>query len=486
MAAAAAVVLFALCPLGIFFHRAVLLDNPSLAFAIAAFALAWTPKHRLWAFVGSGVCFALSVLCKETTLDLLPALLLAVFQNSDRRTRRYCLTLFLSSFLLAGGFYPLYATLKGELLPGTGHVSLLKYLVIQLFSRQSTGSVLDVHSQSHAIVAAWLQLDPWLLGLALAVVPIALARRTTRAIALAFLIQVVTVFRPGYLPNMYVIGMLPFAALMVPGSLEAAWGAGQPAGDCRLRVGGAIGRWPWLALVLTCPAVGQRDRQRMTLRQDGPNNRGAVGGRPRLPRGKRVIVDDEYWIYFIDHGYNHQPKRGGFFSSTVISYRPLDYDPAVKKAFPRGWRDFNFIVVTQAIVDTLTKTPTAAEAITTHGWWPGSVRACKRSRSARSTRLTPPTPLAHSSEARPMRPCRCARHGRGCARAAVPALTILAACVGCGSGPGMAVSVTGNGLIDARGSRSASSAWIGPARNTPVSRTRVSSPGRRARGPSPP
>lgn len=361
----AAVVLFALCPLGIFFHRAVLLDNPSLAFAIAAFALAWTPKHRLWAFVGSGVCFAMSVLCKETTIDLLPALLLAVFQNSDRRTRRYCLTLFLSSFLLTGGFYPLYATLKGELLPGKGHVSLVNYLVIQLFSRQSTGSVLNVHSQSHAIVAAWLQLDPWLLGLALAVVPIALARRTTRAIALAFLIQVVTVFRPGYLPNMYVIGMLPFAALMVPGSLEAIWRWAPwrrfPAVVWATRA--AVVALACALVLVIAPRWDSGDRTAMTLRQDSVDRTAEQWVVEHLPRDKRVIVDDEFWIYLIDHGYNDQPMPGGFFSSTAISYWPLDYDPAVKKAFPQGWRDFDYIVVTQAIIDTLTNTPSAAEAI---------------------------------------------------------------------------------------------------------------------------
>ena len=168
LAAASAVLLFALCPLGIFYHRAVLLDNPSMAFAIAAFALAWTPRRRLWAFVGSGACFALSVLCKETTLDLLPALCVAVFQNVDRRTRPYCLVLFLTSFLLTGGFYPLYAALKGELVPGRGHVSLMAYLMVQLVSRKGTGSVLDPHSQSNAIVTQWLVLDHWLLGLALA------------------------------------------------------------------------------------------------------------------------------------------------------------------------------------------------------------------------------------------------------------------------------------------------------------------------------
>lgn len=365
LAAASAVLLFALCPLGVFYHRAVLLDNPSLAFAVAAFALAWTPQRRLWAFVGSGACFALSVLCKETTLDLLPALCVAVFQNVDRRTRPYCLMLFLTSFLLAGGFYPLYAILKGELLPGRGHVSLIAYLMVQLVSRKGTGSVLDPHSQSHAIVTQWLVLDRWLLGLALALVLVALARRTTRAIALAFLIQVVTVFRPGYLPNMYVIGLIPFAALIVPGSIEAAWRwariARFPAISWGLRA--ALAALTCVLVLVVAPHWVNGDREAMTGRQDGVDRAAAQWVIHHIPRDRRVIVDDEFWIYLIEHGYNDQPMRGGFFSKTVISYWPLDYDPAVRRTFPHGWRDFSYIVVTQAIVDTLTNTPSAAAAI---------------------------------------------------------------------------------------------------------------------------
>jgi glycosyltransferase XagB len=365
LAAASAVLLFALCPLGVFYHRAVLLDNPSIAFAIAAFALAWTPRRRLWAFVGSGACFALSVLCKETTLDLLPALCVAVFQNVDRRTRPYCLVLFLTSFLLTGGFYPLYAALKGELVPGRGHVSLMAYLMVQLVSRKGTGSVLNPHSQSNAIVTQWLVLDHWLLGLALALTLVALARRTTRAIALAFLIQVVTVFRPGYLPNMYVIGMIPFAALIVPGSIEAVWRWVRmprfPVISWGLR---AVLAGLACALVLVvAPRWTNGDREAMTGRQDGVDRAAAQWVVHHVPRDKRVIVDDEFWIYLIEHGYNDQPMRGGFFSKTVISYWPLDYDPAVRRTFPHGWRDFRYIVVTQAIVDTLTNTPTAAAAI---------------------------------------------------------------------------------------------------------------------------
>jgi cellulose synthase/poly-beta-1,6-N-acetylglucosamine synthase-like glycosyltransferase/4-amino-4-deoxy-L-arabinose transferase-like glycosyltransferase len=365
VSAGAALILFALSPLGVFFHRAVLLDNPSMAFAIAAFLLAWTPNRRLWAFAGSGACFAFSVLCKETTFALLPALVVAVVQNTDRRTRRYCLMLFLAFFVLAGGFYPLYATLKGELLPGHGHVSLTGYLIVQLFTRQGTGSVFSHHSQAHAIVAQWLQLDPWLLGAALALSPVALARRTTRAVALAFLIQVVTVFRPGYLPNMYVIGMLPFAALTVPGSIEALWRRARslsiPGVSWGLRVAAAAVA---CALVLAAaPHWASGDRTAMTVRLDGPDRAAQQWVLQHVPRNKRIIVDDEYWLFLIQHGYNDRPMRGGFFSDTVVSYWPLDYDPAVKRTFPQGWREFDYLVLTQAILVTVTNTPTAAAAI---------------------------------------------------------------------------------------------------------------------------
>ena len=191
-----------------------------MTLVIAAFVLAWDPRRRLWAFAGSGACFAFTVLCKETTLVLMPAVLFAVVQNADRRTRAYCATLFAAAFALVGGFYPLYATLKGELLPGPGHVSLLGYAFVQLYTRKASGSVFNAQSlaTTHQVVLHWLNLDPWLLLAALALLPIALLRRSTRAIAIALLIQMAIVLKPGYLPNMYVVGMLPFAALVVPGA----------------------------------------------------------------------------------------------------------------------------------------------------------------------------------------------------------------------------------------------------------------------------
>jgi hypothetical protein len=363
--AAVAVLLFALSPLSIWFHRAVLLDNPSMAWALGAFVLAYTPKRRLWAFAASGACFAAAVLCKETTLDLLPALLFAAFQNADRRTARYCLALLISCFFLIGLSYVLYATLKGELVPGKGHVSLLGYTVVQLFSRQGTGNPFNPASQGHAIITGWLRLDPWLLGSACALAPVALIRRSTRAVALAYLIQAAMVLRPGYLPNMYVIGLLPFAALIVTGGIEALWRRWQALGHRALA-------WALAVLVLapaSALAVNVAGRWRyfdslaMSSRPDAPTRAAERWVIAHVAHDKRLIVGDEFWLYLVDHGFNASPMRGGFYSKTVVSYWPLDYDPAVRRAFPDGWRGFDYVISTQAIRASTAQTPTTAQAI---------------------------------------------------------------------------------------------------------------------------
>jgi cellulose synthase/poly-beta-1,6-N-acetylglucosamine synthase-like glycosyltransferase len=386
--AAGAVILFALSPVALFFHRGVLLDNPATAWALAAFVLALSPRRRLWSFAGSGACFAISALSKETTLALLPALLLAAFQNTDRRTRRYCLTLLGSSLALIGLIYPLYATLKGELLPGPGHVSLIGTEVDMLFGRMTTGSIFDPHSVAHGTVSFWLWLDPWLLGAALLLSPIALLRRNTRAIAVAYLIQVAIIARPGYLPAMYVIALLPFAALIVAGSTHALWGfvAGHhpthngPSGQSRWQVIGSrsaillrpvaiaaavctLATEGAVALVFVAPRWVRSDTGAMTTRQDGAGRAAQSWLVHHVSPKQRLIVTDDFWIYLIEHGFDSHPVRGGFNSRTVVSYWPLDKDPAVRRYFPKSWREFDYIISTEAMRDTAIYVPSTAQAL---------------------------------------------------------------------------------------------------------------------------
>ena len=363
--AAGAVILFALSPLAVFFHRAVLLDNPAIAWALAAFVLARTPDRRIWAFAASGACFGAAVLSQETTVVLLPALVVAAVQNADPRTRRYCLTLFASSLTMVAVVYPLYATLKGELLPGPGHVSLAGQLIAQLSASRAGGSVFDPHSTTHATVMSWLQQDPWLLAAALVFSPIALAQRRTRAIALAFIIPGAIVLRPGYLPNTYVIGLLPFAALIVAGSSETLWHGWQRIASrgSRLALGVLSGA---LAFPLVLAAAAQwthGDRVAMVLRADDPARAAEGWLVGHVGHQQRLIVSDPYWIYLIEHGFDSRPVRGGFYSRTVVSYWPLDHDPAVRRFFPQGWRDFDYIVSTEPMRLSVDRTPQTALAL---------------------------------------------------------------------------------------------------------------------------
>jgi hypothetical protein len=101
----------------------------------------------------------------------------------------------------------------------------------------------------------------------------------------------------------------------------------------------------------------------MVLRADDPARAaegwlvGHVGHRQRL------IVNDTYWIYLIEHGFDSRPVRGGFYSRTVVSYWPLDHDPAVGRYFPRGWREFDYIVSTEPMRVGLARTPQTALAL---------------------------------------------------------------------------------------------------------------------------
>ena len=386
--AAATVVLFALSPLALFYHRTVLIDNPATAWALAAFVLALTPSRRLSAFAASGACFAVSVLSKETTLVLLPALFLAAAQNCDRSTRRYCLTLFGSFLVLTAVFYPLYATLKGELLPGPGHVSLFEAINEQLFTREKSGSVFDPHSGAHQTLAFWLDLDPWLVGAAVLFSPVALALRRTRPVALALLIQVAMILRPGYLPNMYVIGLLPFAALVVTGTLDALWRVASnrhprrqaPAGGGRWRMvgfraavvlrrvgivaaAGALAVAVAIAGLAVAPRWTRADHEAMTLRLDAPLRDAQHWILHNIGRDERLIVTDDFWVYLIENGFNSRRADGGLNSRTVVSFWPLDKDPAVHRLFPHGWRDFDYVISTPGLRAAARDTPKTAAAV---------------------------------------------------------------------------------------------------------------------------
>ena len=376
-AALAAVALLAFSPLAIAFTRMVFLDNVATPWLLGAFALALAPRRGLAAAGASGLCFAVAVLSKETTLLLAPALLWQLWMHHHASTRR------MAGAVTVGVMYPLFALLKGELLPGPGHVSLVSAVHWQLFVREGSGMVLDPTSAANGVVDTWLRLDPLLLAAATAVIPIGLVVRRLRPVTLAYVIQLaLLLLRDGYLPYPYVIGMLPFAALMIGGAADAlihlprrfglasrilvprntrrtgfagqepwrilvprstrrAGFAGQQAGWARLGqwvVAGTAVAVAAAALGSTVPVWHGGVSTQLHADEDAGMRRAGQWVIDNVPRDQQVIVDDALWVDLVNAGFDPQ--------SGVIWFYKLDLDPAIK--LPDGWRGVEYAVLAGA------------------------------------------------------------------------------------------------------------------------------------------
>lgn len=350
--AAIAVMLFAVNPLGVFFQRLTFLDNIAIPWLLAAFFLAASPRCRLAAHVGSAFCFVVAALTKETVAIMLPALVYQLAMHRDTRTRRYSSALFYTAIFLGCLSYPLYALIKGELLPGPGHVDLLYAVKWQLLDRAGSGSVFDTTSTASAIVRSWINLDSWLLGLSIVSIPIAAWSRRLRPVVLAYVIQLAMMVRGGYLPQPYVIAMLPFAALVLAGSADALW---QYQGLTRfprlarphrlmtlshaqllVRVPAAVAVaavfW-YVAVPEWRPGVASL----MTVDRNESVHETREWIDEHVPRDSTVLVGDAMWVDLVEAGYD---------SDRVIWYFKADQDPEVQARLPRGWRDVDYVVFT--------------------------------------------------------------------------------------------------------------------------------------------
>ncbi|MEU7625589.1 ArnT family glycosyltransferase [Streptomyces hygroscopicus] len=356
-AAGGAALLHALSPLSVTLGRQIYLDNFAVLWVLAAFAFALSPRRHLWHHVGAGVCLAFAMLSKETIAVVLPAVVVALWQGSHRRTRAFSVAGFASGLLGTALLYPLYALLKNELLPGAGHVSLLGTLKFQLAGRAGTGSVFAPGTEAHALVRQWLDTDPVLplAGLAATLVVLALPPRSglrLRGPALAAVVLALVALRPGgYLPKMYIVQLLPFLAIALAAVVQAAVAA-LPAE--RLARGGARGargvRATAAALLLTGAAVltvppwaGAGRHNATTAETDAYYQaaRWLREGHIPDPGGSRVVVDGVLWLDAVGSGL--RPGTG------AIWHYKVDQDPAIAETMPHGWRDIDYVVSTPAL-----------------------------------------------------------------------------------------------------------------------------------------
>ncbi len=370
--AVAAVVIYGLSPLSIFCHRMVFLDNIATTWMLAALVLAASPRRSLAAAAGSGICFAFACLSKETIIITLPAVVWVLWQHADQRTRRWSLGVFGTIFVLIGCGYPLYAALRGELLPGPGHVSLAHALWWQLVGRQSSGSLLDTRSSTFGLVKSWVELDPVSLLGAAVLAPAGLLVRRLRPVSAGFLVQALLLLRGGYVPYMYVTAMLPFGAVAVAGLANSCWQPvavslarhrGRDRGRGRARLRWAISQarnLPVLAAALVfvigvCPAWAASLARQSQVDGDEGSLAATAWINTHLRRGQLVVVDDYVWPDVTMHG-----------KATPLWCWKVNGDPWVRAhLLTAGYRSIDYVVLPVHSSCELNEQqlPTLAEAI---------------------------------------------------------------------------------------------------------------------------
>ncbi|MEU8688212.1 phospholipid carrier-dependent glycosyltransferase [Streptomyces sp. NPDC048665] len=356
-AAALGTALFGLSPLAVVLSREIFLDNIAVMWLLLAFCLAASPSRHLWHHFGAGLAAAASVLTKETMLVVLPALFVTMWRHSHRDTRKFALTGAVTACALIGLSYPLFALLKGELFPGAGHVSLWDGITYQM-SRPGSGFLLDRGSGSYGVLHSWLYYDRVLpLGGLAGALLLLLTRRwsgTARALtgpALAVAVLALVALRPnGYLPAMYIIGALPFLALVLAGGVacvaHAVLRRRRTEGERRYVTGGRYAAVAVLALAACAYVVPHwydGDRTAVTADANKPYRQAShwLGTQVADPKDTRVLVDDALWLDLVHAGY--RPGLG------AIWFYKADLDPAVTRTLPHGWRDIDYVVASPTV-----------------------------------------------------------------------------------------------------------------------------------------
>lgn len=356
-AAGLGMVLFGLSPLSVVLQREIFLDNLAVMWTLLAFALAASPSRHLWHHFGAGIAAATAVLTKETMLFVLPAVLVTMWRHSHRDTRKFALTGAVTACVLIGLSYPLFALLKGELFPGSGHVSLWDGIKYQM-TRPGSGFILDQGSGSWGVLQSWLYYDRVLIvgGLAGGLLLLLTWRWSVTARALAgpscaVVVLALVAMRPsGYLPAMYVIQALPFLALVLAGGTASVAHAvlrrRRSEAEKRYVTGARYALAAALALA-ACAYVVPRwydgARTAVTADANAPYQAASkwLATKVADPKDTRVLVDDALWLDLVHAGY--EPGLG------AIWFYKADLDPAVTKTMPRGWKDLDYVVASPTV-----------------------------------------------------------------------------------------------------------------------------------------
>jgi len=274
-AAIVAGLLFSLSPLGVYFHRRILLDNIMVMwFLLSYYLLLYSPtstktsppqsqskyftasrkntlpqyykrilsKKTILFTLLSGVLFAIAILTKESALIFVPWFFFIMGYLAIKKYQPYLVAL--GSIVLFGitlSTYPLFAYSQGELFsldspraPDDAKVSLVDTFKYQ--TERSGGFFLTPGSDFRIYLNEWLVgnhfvpiFDPWLVGGGLlslgGLIFLAIKKQAARywLIIVPALLYLFFLMRGGIIFNFYIIPLLPFLSMALAVMIDRAW-----------------------------------------------------------------------------------------------------------------------------------------------------------------------------------------------------------------------------------------------------------------------
>lgn len=166
-----------------------------------------------------------------------------------------------------------------------------------------------------------------------------------RSVAIALVVGVLVAPHGGYLPQPFVIGLLPFCGLIVAGVLDAVWSSE------RLRR-----RRPWagpalaaalagVLVVLLLPAWRHGDAYAMSASETQPVLSAERWIEAHVNRRARVLIDDTMYVDLVRAGFAQRFPAVWFYKLDFTT----NLDPSIVRHLPKGWREFDYVVSTPVI-----------------------------------------------------------------------------------------------------------------------------------------
>jgi endo-1,4-beta-D-glucanase Y/4-amino-4-deoxy-L-arabinose transferase-like glycosyltransferase len=360
--AAGATLVFSLSPLALFYQRFTLLDTIMLFWVLLSLDFLLDGWGRLSRTVLSGLCFGIALLTKETAIFLLPPMLFIAWQQRRQHQGRFGVSGWVLPMLAVASLYPLYAALKGELLPAgeaafllmfgdsnSPHVSLVEALRWQ--ASRGGGGMFNLQNQFWQYVRTdWAPRDPVLLAGGAAATAFNLLRgviwRNRRAFvaALLGLFPLYYLARGGVVLEFYVLFAIPFLCLNLAlcGSALCSW--------LPRYVSGALAIAAVAALVAGYCAAGTL--QPLYTQHPGDAGRESVAWiKAHVPADSLIISHDDPWTDL------HEPGLGGPAFPNMHNHWKVGADPEIRYGvFHDDWHNVDYIIMLPGIEGLLRET----------------------------------------------------------------------------------------------------------------------------------